>query len=61
MAKNLKELRLQFGYTQAYVASQIGISCQSYQDYEWGNTVPTLENFVKLARLYDVAMEELLE
>lgn len=61
LAKNLKALRLQYGYTQQYVASQIGITCQSYQAYEWGVTVPTLQNFIKLARLYDVSLDELIE
>lgn len=61
LAKNLKELRKQFGYTQKYVAEQIGITFQSYQHYEWGLTVPTLQNFIKLAKLYNVSYEELLE
>lgn len=61
LSKNLKELRKQFGYTQTYVAKQIGITCQSYQAYEWGVTVPTLQNFIKLAKLYDVSLDELVE
>lgn len=61
LAKNLKTLRLQYGYTQQYVANQIGITCQSYQAYEWGVTVPTLQNFIKLARLYDVSLDDLIE
>lgn len=61
LSKNLKDLRKQFGYTQTYVAQQIGITCQSYQAYEWGITVPTLQNFIKLAKLYGVSLDELLE
>lgn len=61
LAKNLKMLRRQYGYTQGYVANQIGITCQSYQAYEWGLTVPTLQNFIKLAKLYDVSLDDLLE
>ncbi len=61
LAKNLKELRKQYGYTQQYVADQLSISCQAYQAYEWGVNVPTLQNFIKLARLYDVSLEDLLE
>ena len=60
LADNLKQLRAQNGYTQQYVASQIGISCQSYQAYEWGVTVPTLQNFIKLAQFYDVSLDELI-
>ncbi|MCI8476428.1 MAG: helix-turn-helix transcriptional regulator [Clostridia bacterium] len=61
LSKNLKALRKQFGYTQTYVAEQLGIAYQSYQAYEWGISVPTLQNFIKLAKLYDVSYEELLE
>ena len=52
LSKNLKALRKQFGYTQTYVAEQLGIAYQSYQAYEWGISVPTLQNFIKLAKLY---------
>lgn len=61
LSKNLKALRKQFGYTQTYVAEQLGIAYQSYQAYEWGISVPTLQNFIKLEKLYDVSYEELLE
>ena len=61
LAKNLKALRLQYGYTQKQVAEKLGIATQSYQAYEWGVNVPTLQNFIKLARLYDVSLDDLLE
>ena len=61
LAKNLKMLRNQYGYTQTFVAESIGIKVQSYSAYENGITVPTLQNFVKLAKLYDVSLDELLE
>lgn len=61
LSKNIKDLRKQFGYTQKYVAEQIGISCQSYQHYEWGITVPTLQHFIKIVKLYEVSYEDLLD
>ena len=61
LAKNLKELRLQYNYTQQYCADFLGIKVSSYQAYEWGKAVPTLQNFIKLAKLYDVSLEELIE
>ena len=60
LSENLKMLREQYGYTMKYVAEQIGIAYQSYQCYERGLTVPTLQNFIKLARLYDVSLDELI-
>ncbi len=61
LSGNLKRLRDQYHYTQKYVAEQIGISCQSYQAYEWGVTVPKLKHFIQLAKLYDVSLDDLIE
>ncbi len=61
LSKNLKMLRTQYGYTMKYVAEKLGIAYQSYQCYEHGLTVPTLQNFIKLARLYDVSLDDLIE
>lgn len=60
-SKTIKELRLQYKYTQRYVASKLNISYQSYQAYELGITVPTLQNFLKLALLYDVSLDYLID
>ncbi len=61
LSKNLKTLRLQYGYTQKFVAEKLGITVQSYHAYEYGITVPTLQNFIRLARLYDVSLDDLIE
>ncbi len=61
LSKNLRELRKQYGYTQKYIADKIGTSYQAYQAYELGVAVPTLQNFIKLAKLFDVSYDELLE
>ncbi len=61
ISKNLKALRRQFNYTQAFVAKRLNITRKAYQSYESGLKVPTLQNFIKLAKLYDVSYEELLE
>ncbi len=61
LPENLKTLRRQYGYTQQFVAEQLGITPQSYHAYEAGIAIPTLPNFIKLARLYDVSLDDLLE
>ncbi len=61
LSKNLKELREQYGYTLKDVAKLLGITYQSYHAYERGLTVPTLQNFLKLAELYDVSLDDLIE
>lgn len=60
LSVNLKQLRKQSGKTQKEVAEKLGIAYQSYQAYELGITVPTLQNFIKLAKFYDVSYDDLL-
>ncbi len=61
ISKNLNALRRQFNYTQAFVAKRLNISRKAYQSYERGLKVPTLLSFIKIAELYDLYLEELLE
>lgn len=60
LKKVLKELRLAYGYTQKQVADNLGIKYQSYQAYEGGAALPSLENFIKLAKFYDVSLDYLV-
>lgn len=56
--KNLKNLRLQYKYTQKQVAEKLGIKYQSYQNYERGITIPTLLHFFELADIFDISLDE---
>ena len=60
LSKNLIELRTANRYTQLDVAEKLKITYQSYQAYERGIAVPTLQNFIKLADLYDVSLDYLI-
>lgn len=59
-SKIIKELRLQNGLTQRQVAIKLEISYQSYQAYELGITLPTFQNFLKIANLYNVSLDYLV-
>ena len=56
----LFELRTQNGWTQTDVAEKLHIKYQSYQAYELGVSVPSLQNFIALAELYDVSLDYLI-
>lgn len=61
LAGNLKRLRKKYHLTQQNVADEIGISCQSYQAYEWGVNVPSLKHFIQLAKFFEVSLDELIQ
>ena len=56
----LRELRRAQRKTQREVADALGITAQSYQAYEAGKTLPTLENFLRLCLFFDVSPNALL-
>lgn len=60
ICKEIRELRKAQHKTQKEVAQAIGITAQSYQAYEAGKTLPTLENFIKLCIYFDVTPNSLL-
>lgn len=58
--KRLKSLRQESGFTQQEVANKIGINRGSYSNWENGKREPTLENVVKLAKLFKTTTDFLL-
>lgn len=60
ICENLLTLRKRYGYSQERVAEQIGVSRQAVAKWEAGETVPDILNCGKLAKLYDVTLDELV-
>lgn len=56
----LKKLRISFGYSQAKIAKELGLSPQSYNRYELGKRKLNLEVIEKLARFYNVSVMHFL-
>jgi len=56
----LKTLRSNSGMTQSQVATKIGVKEKTYQAYESGACMPSLERFVDLADLFDVSLDYLI-
>ena len=60
-AKNIKLERLSLNLTQSQMANKIGIRTQSYQAYESGLSLPSLENLLKICALFNLSLDELFE
>ena len=57
----LKTHRKQHGYTQQEVAGILHISRQAYLNYEHGKRSPSLTVLIKLADLYHVSLDDLVD
>ena len=60
-AKNIKLERLSLNLTQSQMAEKIGIKTQSYQAYESGLSLPSLENLLKICIHFNLSLDELFE
>lgn len=61
LAENLRELRKLHNYTQDYVAEVLGVVRQTYSHYETGKRTPDSETLYKLAGLYNISVDDLLQ
>lgn len=61
MNKTLCKLRIQNNYSQAAIASFLGISRQMYIKYESGAAVPPVKTVVDLANFYHVPYDVILD
>ena len=59
-SQRLKELRIEHGMTQQYLASLLNIKQQSYTRYEYGTGEPSLDTLIKLAHIFGVTTDYLL-
>lgn len=56
----MKELRLEHGFTQQYVADALGIDRSNYSKYERGKLEPNPDMLIALTKLYNVTADYLL-
>ena len=56
----LKEYRVQCKMTQEFVAERLGVSRQAVSKWESGASDPSMSNLIALAKLYGVAIEDIL-
>lgn len=58
---NLRLLRRACGFSQEEVANVLGVDRSAYSYYESGKTEPNMRNLVKIARMYRVSTDTLLD
>ena len=61
ISKYLQFLRKSNNYTQDDLAKELGISRQAVSKWETGTTIPDLEILLKISKLYDITINDILE
>ena len=61
ISKYLQFLRKSNNYTQDDLAEKLGISRQAVSKWETGMTIPDLEVLLKISKLYDITINDILE
>ena len=60
ISRNLKSLRKKNQYTKEDIAEKINVSRQSVAKWENGESTPDIESCIKLANLYNVKLDDLV-
>lgn len=58
--ENIRSLRIDGGYTQQQIANYLGISQNTYSQYEVGVLNYPVDSLIKLADFYNVSVDYLL-
>ena len=61
ISRYLQFLRKSRCYTQVDLAKRLNVSRQAVSKWETGTTVPDLETLLKLSKLYDITINDILE
>lgn len=56
----IKKLRSQKGWSQAFLASRLNVSCKTIKNWESGKSAPSAENIPELARVFSVSTDDVL-
>lgn len=60
-SKKLLNLRTERGYSQEYLAEQLGVSRQSISKWELGTTLPEIDKLIIISDFFDVSIDYLLK
>ena len=60
ISQNIQYLRQQQGLTQEKLGEEIGVSRQTVAKWESGDSIPDIENFSSMAKLFGVTIDDLV-
>lgn len=60
LSEKLRRLRQLFGYSQEYIAFNIGMTQPAYCKWESGQTQPSINKLQDLATIYQISIGDLL-
>jgi len=60
LGENIRDLRVQKNYSQGDLANELEVSRQSVSKWENNSAQPELDKLVKMSRLFDVTLDELV-
>lgn len=61
LGNNLFNVRKKSGFSQEYIAEKLGVSRQTISKWELGETLPDIIQSKKLANLYHLSLDELID
>ncbi|WP_337400094.1 helix-turn-helix transcriptional regulator [Congzhengia sp.] len=60
LSKALRRFRNEFGQTQKEVAEHANVDVRTYQNYEYGEIVPSATVLIAIAEFYNVSIDYLV-
>ncbi len=60
LGKTLRIYRTRQGWNQQFIADQLNIDRSTYSYYESGRTSPSIDSLIRLSKIFNVSVDELL-
>ena len=60
IGKNIREVRLEKGFSQEELANRLNVSRQTISKWEVGESTPDMENLVAISELFEISLDELV-
>ena len=60
VSENIRELRKKTGLTQQMLAKELAVSYQAVSAWERGQSLPDLENTIRIAQFFQVSLDTLV-